>query len=66
MSIAAGAGLIALIDYRLLLVFAAVMGGIAALYLLSRDEQRQPPDSAARLRDLSHNDGRDSVTLPIS
>jgi MFS family permease len=65
-SIAAGAGLIALIDYRLLLVFAAVMGGIAALYLLSRDEQRQPLDSAAPLRDLSHNDAPDPVTLPIS
>jgi MFS family permease len=42
-SIAAGAGLIALVDYRLLLGAAAVMSGAAAAYLLTRKEQRQPP-----------------------
>ena len=39
-SIAAGAGLIAFVDYRLLLIFSAVMGVIAAVYLLTREEQR--------------------------
>jgi MFS family permease len=66
-SIAAGAALIALIDYRLLLAFAALMGAIAAVYLLSRDEQRRlPPPRSASARDLSHNDATDSVTLPVT
>ena len=66
-SIAAGAGLVALIDYRLLLGFAALMGAIAAVYLLSRDEQRRlPPHHSASPPDLSHNDAMDSVTLPVS
>jgi MFS family permease len=46
-SIAGGAGLIAFVDYRLLLAFAAVMGVAAAVYLLTRDEQRQRPDTPA-------------------
>jgi MFS family permease len=50
-SIAVGAGLIALVDYRLLLVFAALMGAIAAVYLLSRDEQRHPPADPATATD---------------
>jgi MFS family permease len=66
-SIAAGAALIALIDYRLLLAFAALMGAIAAVYLLSRDEQRRlPPPRSASARDLSNNDATDSVTLPVT
>jgi MFS family permease len=66
-SIAAGAALIALIDYRLLLAFAALMGAIAAVYLLSRDEQRRlPPPRSASARDLSHNDATGSVTLPVT
>ena len=66
-SIAAGAGLIALVDYRLLLAFAAVMGVIAAVYLLSRDEQRQAPlDGSAQPQDPAYNDSPDSVTLPLS
>ena len=67
LSIAAGAGLIALVDYRLLLVFAAVMGVVAGLYLLTRDEQRQPPaqETAAPPRALPDIEAADAVTLPI-
>jgi hypothetical protein len=38
-SIAAGAWLVAIIDYRLLLVVAALLSGFAAVYLLTRQEQ---------------------------
>lgn len=66
-SIAAGAGLIAVVDYRLLLVFAAAMGAIAALYLLSRAEQRHPPqDGPSQPRNAAYNDTPESVTLPIA
>jgi MFS family permease len=63
-SIAAGAGLIAFVDYRLLLVFSAVMGVLAAVYLLTRDEQRRtPPDITAAPEQIPYPE--DTVTLPV-
>jgi hypothetical protein len=65
-SIAIGAGLIAFVDYRLLLAFAALMGVIAAAYLLTRDEQRQPPpDTSASEHVARVTDAVDTVALPI-
>jgi MFS family permease len=65
-SIAIGAGLIAFVDYRLLLAFAALMGVIAAAYLLTRDEQRQPPpDTSASEQVTAMADAVDAATLPI-
>jgi MFS family permease len=64
-SIATGAGLIALVDYRLLLMFAALMGVIAALYLLSRDEQRQRPPDTAAPGNAPNIEAADAITLPI-
>jgi hypothetical protein len=66
-SIAAGAGLIAFVDYRLLLVFSAVMGVLAAVYLLTRDEQRRvPPDISGEPGDVPYAEAEEAVTLPIS
>jgi MFS family permease len=66
-SIAAGAGLIAFVDYRLLLVFSAVMGVVAAVYLLTRDEQRRmPPDVSGDPVALPYAEAEDAVTLPIA
>jgi uncharacterized membrane protein YfcA len=42
-SIALGAGLVAVVDYRLLLLVVAVVLVIASGYLLSRPEQRRRP-----------------------
>ena len=65
-SIAIGAGLIAFVDYRLLLAFAALMGVIAAAYLLTRDEQRQPPpDTSASEHVARVTDAVDTVAMPI-
>jgi MFS family permease len=61
-SIAIGAGLIAVIDYRLLLVFAAAMGCVAAVYLFTRSEQRVPPPAAG---EASVIDAVEVATLPI-
>jgi MFS family permease len=66
-SIAAGAGLIAFVDYRLLLIFSAVMGVVAAVYLLTRDEQRRiPPDVSGEPLALPYAEAADAVTLPIA
>ena len=65
-SIAIGAGLIAFVDYRLLLAFAALMGVIAAAYLLTRDAQRQPPpDTSSPEQVAAMTDAVDAATLPI-
>jgi MFS family permease len=64
-SIAIGAGLIAFVDYRLLLAFAALMGVIAAAYLLTRDEQRHPQETSAPEQVAAVTDAVDAVTLPI-
>ena len=64
-SIAIGAGLIAFVDYRLLLAFAALMGVIAAAYLLTRDEQRQPPRDNSADQVAPVTDAVDAATLPI-
>lgn len=67
-SIAAGAGLIALVDYRLLLGAAAVMSGLSAAYLLTRKEQRQAPpgDGAAGGEVIGVvGEAAEAVTLPI-
>jgi MFS family permease len=65
-SIAIGAGLIAFIDYRLLLAFSALMGVIAATYLLTRDEQRHPPaDNRASEQVAPLTDAVDAATLPV-
>lgn len=61
-SIAIGAALIAFVDYRLLLAFAALMGVIAAAYLLTRDEQRQsPPDTSAPQQVAAMTDAVDAA-----
>jgi MFS family permease len=67
LSIAAGAGLIALIDYRLLLIATAVMSAIAALYLLTRSEQwEQPRPDGGAAPDASPLAGAtNAVTLPV-
>jgi len=66
-SIAAGAGLIALVDYRLLLVFSAVMGMLAAVYLLTRDEQRRiPPVVSGLPGERPYAEAEDAVKLPIA
>jgi MFS family permease len=65
-SIAAGAGLIAFVDYRLLLIFSAVMGVIAAVYLLTREEQRRvPPEDLGEPGALPYAEAEDAVTLPL-
>jgi MFS family permease len=65
-SIAIGAALIAFVDYRLLLAFAALMGVIAAAYLLTRDEQRQPPpDTSAPEQVAAMTDAVDATTLQV-
>ena len=65
-SIAIGAGLIAFIDYRLLLAFAALMGVVAAAYLLTRDEQRQPPRDTSAEQVAAMADAVDAATLPVT
>jgi hypothetical protein len=66
-SIAAGAGLIAFIDYRLLLVFSAVMGVLAAVYLLTRDEQRRvPTDVSGAPSRLPYAEAEDVAALPVA
>jgi MFS family permease len=67
-SIAAGAGLIALVDYRLLLGAAAVMSGASAAYLLTRKEQRQPPPDPDRsvAQEPPYIEAAEAVTLPIA
>ena len=63
-SIAVGAGLIALVDYRLLLAFAALMGAVAAVYLLTGGERRGSPDDAPSLpQELPY---AEAVTLPVA
>jgi MFS family permease len=66
-SIAAGAGLVALVDYRLLLAVAAVMSALAAGYLLTRKEQRQrpPKDGADSGEVLAHVEATETSALPI-
>jgi MFS family permease len=65
-SIAIGAGLIAVVDYRLLLVFAAAMGCVAAIYLFTRGEQRVPPEAGeASTDDATVIDAVEVATLPI-
>jgi MFS family permease len=65
-SIAAGAGLIALVDYRLLLAAAAVLSGVSAAYLLTRKEQRQPPpDDSSLAQEPPYLESAEAVTLPI-
>jgi hypothetical protein len=49
----------------LLLAFAALMGVIAAAYLLTRDEQRLPPDNSASEQVAPVTDAVDAATLPI-
>jgi MFS family permease len=67
LSIAVGAGLIALVDYRLLLIFAAVMGVVAALYLLTRHELRQPPNDASPLEQTHPSlESVEGITLPLA
>lgn len=66
MSIALGAGLIALVDYRLLLVFAALMGIVAALYLLTRHELRQPPANSEPQPAAHHLEAAEGFTLPLA
>ena len=66
-SIAVGAGLIAIVDYRLLLIFSAVMGVIAAVYLLTREEQRSvPPEVAGEPEALPYAEAEGAVTLPMA
>ena len=67
-SIAAGAGLIALVDYRLLLGAAALMSAAAAAYLLTRAEQRQPPpgQESPLTQEPPYVDAAEAVTLPIA
>jgi MFS family permease len=67
-SIAAGAGLVALVDYRLLLGVAAFMSAVAAVYLLTRKEQWQAPpgpDSSPAL-EPPYVETKDVLTLPIA
>jgi MFS family permease len=65
-SIAAGAGLVALVDYRLLLGIAALMSGLAAAYLLTRKEQRQRPPKDGAVADSPTNvEAVEAVTLPV-
>jgi MFS family permease len=66
-SIAVGAGLIALVDYRLLLAFAALMGVVAAVYLLTGGERRGSTDDASTLpQELPYAEAVEAVTLPVA
>jgi MFS family permease len=67
-SIAAGAGLVALVDYRLLLVVAACMSAAAAAYLLTRTEQRQPSpvDEPGGAQESPYIETAEAMTLPIA
>jgi MFS family permease len=67
-SIGVGAGLVAFIDYRLLLGMAALMSAIAAAYLMTRKEQWQPPpvDAAVAEANPPYGEAADAVTLPIA
>ncbi|MGA7987823.1 MAG: MFS transporter [Candidatus Dormiibacterota bacterium] len=67
-SIAAGAGLIALVDYRLLLGSAAVMSAVSAAYLLTRKEQwRRPPGpGSSPAQEPPYLETAEAVILPIA
>ena len=67
-SIGLGAGLVAIIDYRPLLVMAALMSAIAAAYLLTRKEQWQPApvDASSAEGSLPYAAAAAAVTLPIA
>ncbi len=67
-SIAAGAGLIALVDFRVLLAVAACMSAAAAVYLLTRAEQRQPPQDqdASPAQEPPYLETAEAMTLPIA
>jgi MFS family permease len=66
LSIALGAGLIALVDYRLLLLFAALMGIVAALYLLTRHELRWSPAHSEPEPDAPYIETAEEFTLPLA
>jgi hypothetical protein len=67
-SIGLGAGLVAIIDYRLMLGMAALMSAIAAAYLMTRKEQWQPPpaDPSAAAVSPPYTEAAEAVTLPIA
>jgi MFS family permease len=65
-SIGLGAGLVAIIDYRLLLGVAALMSAIAAAYLMTRKEQWEPPvGPGAGEASPAYGEAAEAVTLPI-
>jgi uncharacterized membrane protein YfcA len=53
LSIAFGAALVSVVDYRVLIATVGVAFGLSALYLLTRKEQRRSPDEASEVPEVS-------------
>lgn len=66
LSIAFGAALVSVVDYRVLIAAVGVAFGLSALYLLTRKEQRRSPDEASEASEASEEPAESAGPLAAS